>query len=282
MKGAMNGYKVYLADDERHIRDGVADTVAWEELGLTLTGTAPDGLQAYEEIRSLKPDIVITDIRMPKLNGLELIERTQTALPDTKFIVLSGYGEFELAAQAMKYGVKHYVLKPSNEQEIMDALREVIAELRVYHAREKEIEGMLRKLEQSGQGTDDTRQQETPPGKLDKKSKLIDHMKRLTAEHLQDGRLSLQWLAQHYLFMNSEYLGKQFRLETGEKYTQYLTNLRIDLAKQLLRMSTQLKMYEIAERCGFEQDPQYFANVFKKTTGYTAAEYRKKFSIQMK
>jgi two-component system response regulator YesN len=129
-------YKVILVDDERIIREGIASMIDWASLGLELAGTAADGQAAAELIDSLSPDIVITDVKMPVLDGLGLIALEHDRHPDVVFIVLSGYGEFDLASGAMRYGVKHYLLKPCNEHAIIDALREVTETLAMRERRE--------------------------------------------------------------------------------------------------------------------------------------------------
>ncbi|TBL80748.1 response regulator [Paenibacillus thalictri] len=139
-------YKVLLADDERMIREGIASTVDWERLRLVFAGAAYDGRHAYEEIVRLRPDIVITDIKMPRMGGLELIKLTKEMLPDIQFIVLSGYGEFELATEAMRYGVKHYLLKPCNEEEIEQALQKAIHELNGERSKSLMLESAQRQL----------------------------------------------------------------------------------------------------------------------------------------
>lgn len=116
--------KMIIADDERIIRETISTLIDWKQYGIELTGLCASGIEAYDMILDESPDLVITDIRMPGMNGLELIARiTETDL-DTRFILLSGYGEFEYAKQAMKYGVRHYLLKPCNEQQIIDAALE--------------------------------------------------------------------------------------------------------------------------------------------------------------
>lgn len=122
-------YRVLIADDERVIRDGISKMIDWTSLGLELAGTVEDGRAAREQIEKLRTEIVITDIRMPEMDGLELIQAIQASRPETVFIILSGHGEFEYANQAMKYGVKHYILKPCDESEIEEALKAVIEEL---------------------------------------------------------------------------------------------------------------------------------------------------------
>ena len=96
-----------IADDERVIRESISRLIDWEKLGVELTGLCRNGLEAYDMIIDEDPDIVLTDIRMPGMDGLELIRKVSLMDLDTRFILLSGYGEFEYAKEAMKYGVKH-------------------------------------------------------------------------------------------------------------------------------------------------------------------------------
>ncbi|CAM4432476.1 two-component system response regulator YesN [Paenibacillus endophyticus] len=122
-------YKVLLVDDERIIVEGISLTVKWEEYQSELAGTARNGLEAMAFIESHMPDIVISDIKMPGMNGLQLVEKVHEKYPHIAFILLSGFSEFDYARTAMQFGVKHYLLKPCNENTITDALTEVIAEL---------------------------------------------------------------------------------------------------------------------------------------------------------
>lgn len=122
-------YKVLLVDDERIIRDGIARVINWTEHGFSFIGAAKNAMEAYDIILKERPHIVITDIKMPIVNGLELIRKVRQEFEDTVFIVLSGYGEFELASEAMRYGVKYYLLKPCNENEIIDALNNAKKEI---------------------------------------------------------------------------------------------------------------------------------------------------------
>ena len=140
-------YKVLLVDDERIILDGISQMVDWQAFGTELTGTAQNGLQAYDLIAAEPPDIVISDIRMPGLDGLGLVAQTYATHPNVKFVLLSGFGEFEYANRAMQYGVKHYLLKPTDETKIADSLKEVTAELDQKRRREAFILDMKRRFE---------------------------------------------------------------------------------------------------------------------------------------
>lgn len=123
-------YKVLLVDDEKIIIDSISQLIDWENYNLVLVGTAQNGLEAYNLIINHNPHIVITDIKMPGMNGLDLIKKVMEEYPDTVFVILSGYGEFEYASRAMEYGVKHYLLKPCDEEEIIPVLVKIVNEIK--------------------------------------------------------------------------------------------------------------------------------------------------------
>ncbi len=125
--------KLIIADDERVIRETISHLIDWNSIGIELIGLCKDGIEAYDMILDESPDIVLTDIRMPGLSGLELIQKISQTDLDTQFILLSGYGEFDYAKEAMKYGVRHYLLKPCNEEQIISSMKSVIEDC--YHKR---------------------------------------------------------------------------------------------------------------------------------------------------
>ena len=105
-------YKVLIVDDEKNIRMGIANNCAWTEYGIGQVMTACNGQEALQLILNEKPDIVITDIKMPIMDGLELIKKTAELYPDTLFAVLSGYDDFDFARTALKHNAIDYLLKP--------------------------------------------------------------------------------------------------------------------------------------------------------------------------
>ncbi|WP_248925125.1 response regulator [Paenibacillus hamazuiensis] len=135
-------YKVLLVDDERIILDGITAIVDWTSAETVLAGTARNGLEAYEFIAQHPPDIVISDIKMPGMDGLQLAAKVSQEYPGIRFIMLSGFGEFEYAQSAMRYGVKHYLVKPCNENKIASALREVVAELKADETKAQFVRSM--------------------------------------------------------------------------------------------------------------------------------------------
>ncbi|PZE19502.1 response regulator [Paenibacillus xerothermodurans] len=135
-------FKVLLVDDERIILDGISNGVDWEAAGTVLAGTARNGIEALSKVTQEPPDIIISDIRMPGMDGLQLAERISQSYPDIKLVLLSGFGEFEHARSAMQYGVKQYLLKPCNENKIIEVLHELVAELEQNAQREQFVRQM--------------------------------------------------------------------------------------------------------------------------------------------
>lgn len=514
-------YKVLLADDEKVILHGISTLVDWEKLGTRLIGTALDGEMALEMIEREPPDIVISDIKMSGMDGLRLIREVRQRYPHIRFIILSGYEQFDFAKQAMEYGVKHYLLKPCNERKIADVLTQVVTELKeeeeketfvrtmrynlekvmpqvkeqllrelltnktygpkdwefyrnllsIEFSREKvkllllEIEGEvdfehvfalknianeligeikrvllstsiadrvallmenipdemlngpLKRLKQVyknyygksltiaiseageigqlrqlykqcqeclthrfyvGEGSvishkdikienDDLEDfsfdhenlilairsgnvpaveeyiqqffarlrqkkiridlsksytmelfmiiiRQAEPNAIDAYWKQIMHLEGMTTldqfeafimdtakqvtqatfeahaktnsqvvrkmkesvqKYLDDETFSLNKLANDIMFMNADYLGKLFKRETGQRFTNYLVQARIERAKQLIRESDEVKVFEIAEKVGYGNNPQYFSQVFKKMTGQSPSGFKK-------
>lgn len=253
-------FKVLLVDDERIIREGIARIIDWGSCGFSLMGAAANGIEALELIRRERPEVVITDLKMPVLSGLELIAKVKQELPETVFVILSGYGEFELAREAMHYGVRHYLLKPCNESKIGETLAEIREEL-------------IRKERQEGsyQGKSGGAKELNPITN----NKIVNKIIKYVQENLNDEQLSLKTIAGQVLYMNENYLSKLFIKETGEKFSHFLMRLRMEKAKELMENSADDRIYEVASKVGFGNNPQYFSQLFKRYTGLAPTEYKK-------
>jgi two-component system, response regulator YesN len=512
-------YKVLLVDDERIITEGMSKVINWESIGTNLIGTARNGIEAYNIIEQNKPDIVISDIKMPGMNGLELVAKVHSVFPEIRFILLSGFSEFDFAKQAMQYGVKHYLLKPCNENTIMDAVSEIcedfnqkqkkeqfirkmkgtlesvlpyakeqlLKEFITNHYENKDLEyyqnlfnidlhtpkvrlvlfqlegkfefehmfaikkiaeqifdsymvscsvgetilflieddcnypklyAQIEKIKKTfyqyyqiestvaisepgnisnanklynealdcltyrfylGEGGVITKKDiayQNPSDELEfyyddqtfcrlvksgswtnvnieintffnqlidlrldinttksyviqlfnamirlsepkemnmyltkltflleidtiqnlksifesvaqeitlsffehnnnKHSTIINKVIETIDKYISNQNLSLHWVANEMLYMNADYLGKLFKKETGEKFSNYITRLRIELAINLIEKENDVKVFEIAEKIGYGENPQYFSQVFKKHTGFTPSEYKR-------
>lgn len=117
--------KVFLVEDEIVMREGIKKNIDWEKEGFSFAGEASDGELAFPMIQKIRPDILITDIRMPFMDGLELSRLVKKELPQIKIIILSGYDEFEYAKEAINIGVTEYLLKPMSGAQLLEAVHKV-------------------------------------------------------------------------------------------------------------------------------------------------------------
>lgn len=115
-------YKVFLVEDENVVREGIRKNILWEQYGFQYTGDASDGELALPLIRKIQPDLLITDIKMPFMNGLSLIDLVRKELPRTKIVIISGYDDFSYAQQAIRMGVEQYLLKPIIKEKLVEIL----------------------------------------------------------------------------------------------------------------------------------------------------------------
>ncbi len=140
--------KVVIADDEERICRLIEALIDWKGLGLEIAGTAHNGIEACEIADRVRPDILITDIRMPGCSGLELISRVKQTLPELEIIIISGYAHFEYAQQAIKFGVGDYLLKPISKAELNSTLQKLSGRIRKRRASEMDRQELLEKSRQ--------------------------------------------------------------------------------------------------------------------------------------
>ncbi|MBC8062425.1 MAG: response regulator [Clostridiaceae bacterium] len=117
--------KIIIVDDEKMIREGLVTTMPWKEMGIEVVGSADNGKTALEIAIDKKPHIILTDIRMPKMDGIEFLKRIKEELPKVKVVILSGYDDFSYARQALKYGATDYLIKPVNVEELQKVMEDL-------------------------------------------------------------------------------------------------------------------------------------------------------------
>lgn len=139
--------KVFLVEDECVVREGLRDCIDWARYDFEFCGDAPDGELALPQIRKLRPDILITDIKMPFMDGLALSKLVCAELPDTKIILISGHNDFEFAQEAIEIGVEQYLLKPVTKSPLLKTLEDVSRKI----GEEREQKAYLRRFQQEGQ-----------------------------------------------------------------------------------------------------------------------------------
>ena len=242
-------YRMILADDEVHIREELSTMYDWKAHDIRIAAVCRNGLEAYEAILDESPDLVLTDIRMPGMSGLEMIERLRSAKSDLSFIILSGYRDFEYARQAIALGVTQYLTKPLDEKSLWEA---------VENGKEQCRRISLPRMPQTAGG--------------ESGADLVKAVREYVFDHLSDSSLSLQGIARNVLFMNEDYVSHLFATGSGEKFSHFLNSTRVEAAKKLL-MTSGLSISAIAERTGFGANPKYFSQVFKKYTGSTPSAF---------
>ena len=244
-------YRVVLVDDERLIVRGLSSVVPWAELGCEVCGTACDGNSGLELIRSLRPDMVITDIRMPNMDGLTMLAALRSEYPEIQTTVLTAYRDFEYARQAITLGVCRYLLKPSDLEELKETIRLMASRLDALPVRKEE-------------GPEEETVQAAG-------NHLVRAALAYMKEHCAEQHLSLNEVADH-VYVSQWHLSKLLNRETGQSFFDLLGSLRIARAKELLGNS-QMRVHEIAEATGFS-DVAHFSRSFKRIAGCTPGEYR--------
>ena len=142
-------YKVFLVEDEIVIREGIRDHVDWKSHGFEFCGEAPDGEMALPLLQTTQPDVLITDIRMPFMDGLQLSQIVRDRMPATKIIILSGHDEFEYAQKAIKLGVSEYLLKPVSVQDLHNVLQKVASELEQERGQQQALQKLRDQVEEN-------------------------------------------------------------------------------------------------------------------------------------
>jgi YesN/AraC family two-component response regulator len=254
----------FIVDDEVWIRRGLIRKIEKLDLGVTIIGEAGNGIEALHRLKTCQPDLLITDIKMPVMDGIELMQSVRSLYPQIKLIILSGYAEFETARQAISLGVSAYILKPVKDSSLSDVLTQVGREIAVQTS----------SLVGPDTPANQTAATRTENGVLNpvegQPHKLVQ---AVVADICQNSHLdlSLQDYADRH-FVNAAYLSRSFKAETGKTLTDTINTLRVDKARQLLR-NTGFNASTIARQVGFE-DPRYFYRVFKNLTGLTPSAYR--------
>lgn len=256
--------KMVLIDDEFSTLDLLEKIIDWKALGVEIVGKAQDGNTALEIIDEKKPDIIIVDIKMPYMDGLELISLLRKKKLKVKIIILSAYGEFEYAQKALSEGVSGYLLKPVDEQKLEVQVKKLIQEI--------EEENVLKQYMENRKPGQENAEPASIPENGEVENRLVLKVKEYVRTHYNRD-ISLEEICD-VVSMSKNYFCNFFKKETGENIWDYLTRVRIQKAKELLD-KTNLKNYEISFKVGYE-NPSYFSKIFKEYTGVTPYEYRMK------
>ncbi len=256
--------KCLVLEDEPLVRKELVLLTPWQSLSLVCSGDAGDGIEGLELADRIEPDIILTDIRMPGMDGLAFIEecnarRLRAGQPLPEYVIISGYSEFEYARSAIRLGVGEYLLKPVDEGELADALR------RSAFRFAERLAG--RASAQGGERVVFAEYGQPGPGGRDG---YVEGALRLISERFIGG-ITIEDAAE-VLGVSAGHLSRLFRQETGYTFGDYLMNVRVKRAMELLRDPV-IRVYEVSDLVGYA-DSRYFSQVFRRVTGMNPREYR--------
>ncbi|MFT4106458.1 MAG: response regulator [Lacrimispora sp.] len=241
--------KLMIVDDEPKIRKGLFKLLSGQE-GWQVVGVYEDAPSALKDLYELEADVIITDIKMPEVSGLDLIRQIRERSLNIRIIILSGYSNFSYAQKAIELGVTRYLLKPTDPRELLSLLKEMEREL-------------IPKAAETGSD-------ERPDGENEVGNLLVVKAIQYIEVHY-GGRITLKDMAEE-LHLSPNYLCELFKRHTGKNLMEYVTEYRMQKAKTYLN-HVEYRVGEVAEMVGYKE-AKYFSSAFKKAYGMTPLEYR--------
>lgn len=249
-------YKAIIIDDEPIIVQGLSRSVPWEKYNCEVIATANDGVEGKRLIEELKPNLIFLDICMPEMDGLTMVAGLKSEFPDLEVSILTGFRDFDYAQRAIRLGVTRFLLKPSNMDELEEAIQTMTDNLKA-----KNI--------QSGEAEADGEQEAEGHESVASSFIVKNAMEYIEENYTQ--KLKLADVAEK-AYVSQWHLSKLLNRHTGQSFSEILNNVRIEKAKELLK-DPSLRIGDIAESVGF-LDMAHFSRVFKKQMGISANEYR--------
>ena len=239
------GYSILVVDDNRLDVNCLVELMPWEAVQITHVYTAYSGREGLSILKAREIDIVLLDIKMPIMSGLEFLEKARIIHPGLKSIFVSGHEEFSYAKRAIDLEASGYLLKPIEIDELKNVLKKIVSES--MNVSPEALPSLTQK----------------PQGLVEE---IVDYIKKNISSPL-----SLSEIA-HEFGYSPNYLGTIFHEKTGKSFTAYVTKEKISLAKDLLNDPT-IKIYEVAEIIGY-QNITYFSRQFKRYENKTPNQYR--------
>ena len=240
-----------VAEDELLLKENLINKINNLGLDFHVIASAQTGIQGYELIQTHQPDVLITDIRMPVMDGLTLIKEVRDHYPETDCIIVSGFSDFDYAKTAIHYQVSEYLLKPVDEEDLYKALSNLQTK---YRLKEDSYADIFNR---------DT------AAKLPRE--IADLLHNYMSEHYSED-IKISQIADSMNYSCS-YLTKVFCNEYDLSPSKFLTSIRIQKAQQMLRHNPDLTVRQIGEAVGYAEQG-YFSRIFKKHTGQSPLDYR--------
>lgn len=251
-------YKVLVVDDEKLVRKGIVIGIDWAALDCMVVAEAANGNEGIEAIGKYNPDLIITDIKMPYMDGVEMLKKIRAVGNKTPIIFLTAYNDFEYVQNAIRLSATDYLLKPFEDGELENAVAKVC--LKLDSDREEKIE--KEKIKED--------LKVTLTLKSGDKSKYVMDALAYISEHYGDADLCIRKISDE-LGISEGRLSHVLKKETDYSVGTYIKRYRIREAMKLLKCG-KYKVYEIAEKVGYK-DITYFSTTFKKVTGVSPSDY---------
>ena len=243
--------KVLIVDDEAVVRRGIMLGVDWASLGCAVVGEAANGEDGLAAAGRYSPNLIITDVRMPRMDGIEMMNCLRERGYAGHIIVLTAYNDFDYARSALRYGAADYLLKPFRDQELVAAIELVRQKEEAFSSRAAQDDLLV-----------------LPKGD---KSKYVLQTLEYIAGHYADADINITTIARS-IGISEGHLSHIFKKETSYTALGYLTQYRIHMARKFLS-DCRYKVYEVAAMVGY-RDVAYFGATFKKLTGLSPSEYQ--------
>ena len=240
-------WKVMVADDETYMLEAMEKLIDWKKLDCQLVYKAQNGQELLEYMKRDVPDIIITDIKMPLVSGIEVAQYVYDHMLPTKVIILSAYADFEYAQEAIQYDVCGYIVKTSVIEMLPGMIKKAVKKLSIPVDSERE---------RSEYYADD----------------IFGKLQKYIEEHFMD-KLTLHQIA-HEIHANGSYLSRLYKLKTGHNLFDVINKMKLEKAKEYISQGN--KIYEAAQKVGFD-DVSYFSRVFRKYEGCSPREYEKRY-----
>ncbi len=241
--------RIVVVEDEELVRQGIVHAVDWESIDCEVVGEASNGLAGLAIIKERKPDLIVADIKMPVMDGIDMVRALREDGIVSRVIFLTAYSDFSYAQHAVKLGAADYLLKPFRDGELETAVKRALeaSQAPIPHA---------------------------SAGHSVKYSRYVSEAMKYIESHFGED-ISLSTVADH-LGLSESRLSHLFKDETGQSPGSYLIQTRIKAAMEMLK-DCRSKVYEVAEQTGF-RDIAHFSSTFKRIVGVSPSDYQKSSS----
>lgn len=249
-------YNILLVEDDPAMRFLYSKMKVWSECGFKIAREVSNGKDALEVLGREKFDLIVTDIRMPFVDGIELLREIKKRGIDVCVIFVSSYDEFEYARQGLILGAFDYILKPVDEKKleaVLERTAQCISERAASSGISASVEAALRYIGKTGDENSFVRQ---------------------ICEYFSENRseiVTMDEAAEHFNF-NKDYFGKLFKQNMGVTFNYFSSAVKVEYAKELLATGN-YKTYQVSEKLGYSS-PDYFTRIFKEMTGRTPSQYK--------